>query len=144
MFPFLVSCFLQSLVVFQSKQHDFTPKGSSERGIPGYITEIQVGEVVELNVYYFFLLNTHRSWCFSMVFRDWHQKVFQGAKPWTHPLKWPTIVRGERWRKHINSPPWSSMGSPVFSILVQLEVPLNQAGERCARVDCCKIFDDIQ
>lgn len=40
--------FLQSLVVFQSKQHDFTPKGSSEKGeSQGYVTEILLGEVVQ-------------------------------------------------------------------------------------------------
>lgn len=48
LFPFLVIWFLQSLVVFQSKQHDFTPKGSSEKGeSQGYVTEILLGEVVQ-------------------------------------------------------------------------------------------------
>lgn len=48
LFPFLVIWFLQSLVVFQSKQHDFTPKGSSEKGeSQGYVTESLVGEVIQ-------------------------------------------------------------------------------------------------
>ena len=48
--------------------------------------------------------------------------LLRGANPSKPSIEFPTAVAWKRWRTQINSPPWSSMGSPVFSILSSWEV----------------------